>query len=36
MERFINPDTAPTVKLRNQHELLNTPEYMPLVPLGAD
>jgi hypothetical protein len=35
MERIIHPDTAPTLKLRKQHEILNNPEYMPLVPLGA-
>jgi hypothetical protein len=36
MKRIIHPDTAPTVKLLKQHEILNNPEYMPLVPLGAD
>lgn len=36
IERIIHPDTAPTVKLRKQHEILNNPEVMPLVPLGAE
>ena len=36
MKRIIHPDTAPTVKLLKQHEILNNPEYMPLVSLGAD
>ena len=36
IERIIHPDTAPTVKLRKQHEILNNPAYMPLVSLGAD
>jgi hypothetical protein len=36
MERIIHPDTAPTLRLRKQHEILNNPEYMPLVSLGAD
>jgi len=36
MERIIHPDTAPTVKVRRQHEILNNPQYMPLVALGAD
>jgi len=36
MERIIHPDTAPVVKVRKQHEILNNPEHMPLVPLGAD
>jgi len=36
MERVIHPDTAPMVKVRRQHEILNNPQSMPLVPLGAD
>jgi hypothetical protein len=28
MERIIHPDTAPTVKLRKQHEILNNPQYL--------
>jgi len=35
-ERIIHPDTAPTLKLRKQHEILNNPDHMPLVSLGAD
>lgn len=36
MERLIHPDTVPTLRLRKQHEILNNPAHMPLVPLGAD
>jgi hypothetical protein len=36
MERIIHPDTAPILRVRKQHEILNNPEYMPLVPLGAE
>lgn len=36
MERLIHPDTVPAIRLRRQHEILNNPEHMPRVPLGAD
>jgi hypothetical protein len=36
LDQILHPDTAPTLKLRKQHEILNNPDYMPLVSLGAD
>jgi hypothetical protein len=36
MERLIHPDTVSTLRQRKQYEILNNPQYMPLVPLGAD
>jgi hypothetical protein len=36
MERIIHPDTAPTLRVHKQHEILNNPEYMPLVSLAAN
>jgi len=35
-EQIIHPDTTPTIKLRKQHEILNNPDYMPLVSLAGD
>jgi len=32
----IHPETAPVVKLRKQHEILNNPQHMPLVSLLAN
>jgi hypothetical protein len=36
IHRAIHPDTTPTLKLRKQHEILNNPEYMPLVSLAVN
>ena len=35
-ERILHLDTALTLKIRKQHEILNNPAYMPLVSLAAD
>jgi hypothetical protein len=32
----ITPETASTIKLRKQHEILNNPQHMPLVSLATD
>jgi hypothetical protein len=36
MEPYNHPDMSPTLRQRKQHEILNNPQYMPLVPLGVD
>jgi hypothetical protein len=36
IKRVIHPDTAPTVKLRKEREILNDPAYMPLISLAAE
>jgi len=36
LDRILNPDTAPTIKLKKQHETLNNSNHMPLVSLAAE